>query len=59
MRLEHFSVHEHEFVTKVNDWIQQVYHHDKIKMTKFLTPREQQIVQILINEYDEINVKFV
>ena len=35
MRLEHFSVHEHEFVTKVNDWIQQVYHHDKIKMTNF------------------------
>lgn len=59
MRLEHFSKHEHEFVTKVNDWIQQVYNHYKIKRTKFLTPREQQIVQILINEYNDINVQFI
>lgn len=58
MRLEHFSNHEHEFVTKVNDWINQVYYGHKVKLTKFLTPREQQIIQILVNQFIDIEVCF-
>ena len=58
MRLEHFSKHEHEFVTKVNDWINQVYYSHKVKLTKFLTPREQQIIQMLVNQFIDIDVYF-
>ena len=58
MRLEHFSKHEHEFVTKVNDWINQVYYSHKVKLTKFLTPREQQIIQMLVNQFVDIEVYF-
>lgn len=58
MRLEHFNKHEHEFVTKVNDWIHQVYYSYKIKKTKFLTPREQQVVQMLVNEFEDVRVRF-
>lgn len=58
MRLEHFNKHEYEFVTKVNDWIHQVYYSHKIKKTKFLTPREQQVVQVLVNEFEDVVVRF-
>ncbi len=58
MRLEHFNKHEHEFVTRVNDWIEQVYYGHKIKKTKFLTPREQHIIQLLVNEVVDVDVRF-
>lgn len=58
MKLEHFHKHEHEFIQKANDWINQVYYGQKIKTTKFLTPREQQIIQILVNQNDDVLLKF-
>lgn len=58
MRLEHFNKHEHDFVTRVHDWIEQVYYDHKIKKTKFLTPREQHIVQLLVNEVADVDVRF-
>ncbi|MDE5977859.1 MAG: RNA-binding protein [Turicibacter sp.] len=58
IRLEHFSKYEHEFVRKVNDWIYHVDTAYKTKKTKFLTPREQQIVQVLVNEFEGVKVHF-
>lgn len=58
MMLEHFSKHEHAFVLKVTDWVNQVYYSQKIKSTKFLTCREQEIVQMLVNQNDEVSVIF-
>lgn len=58
MMLEHFNKHEHGFVLKVTDWVNQVYYSQKIKITKFLTLREQEIVQMLVNQNDEVFVTF-
>lgn len=56
--LEHFNKHEHQFVLKVSDWVNQVYYSHKIKTTKFLTLREQEIVQMLVNQNSEVRVRF-
>ena len=54
--LEHFNKHEHQFVLKVSDWVNQVYYSHKIKTTKFLTLREQEIVQMLVNQNSEVRL---
>ena len=54
--LEHFNKHEHQFVLKVS--VNQVYYSHKIKTTKFLTLREQEIVQMLVNQNSEVRVSF-
>lgn len=56
--LEHFNKHEHQFVLKVSDWVNQVYYSQKIKTTKFLTIREQDIVQMLVNQNADVYVTF-
>lgn len=58
MMLEHFKKHEQSFVLKVIDWIDQLYYTHRIKVTKFLTLREQEIVQMLVNQNEDVLVIF-
>ncbi|HAX72880.1 MAG TPA: RNA-binding protein [Firmicutes bacterium] len=55
---EHFERHERDFVTKAIEWVELVYYSQVVKVTKFLTPREQVILQTVCNQYTEVNVKF-
>lgn len=58
MNIEHFHKQEHDFIQKATDWIDQVYYGEKTKITKFLTPREQQIIQILVKHRNDVLFKF-
>ncbi len=58
MNFEHFHKQEHDFIQKATDWLNQVYYGQKIKITKFLTPREQQIIQIVVNSQDDVFLEF-
>lgn len=58
MMLEHFKKQEQSFVLKVIDWMDQVYYSHKIKTTKFLTIREQEIIQMLVNQNEDVLVTF-
>lgn len=59
MNLTHFNKEEHEFIIKMEDLIHQVYEGYQLKLTKFLTPREQQMVQMMVNEFVDVEVQWI
>lgn len=54
----HFHPDERSFIDQVDDWLQRVRRDHAIKLTDFLDPRQQFIVQSLTNRYDDIQVLF-
>lgn len=52
----HFNKDEHPFVERVLDWIQQARKH-QIVTTPFLDPREQDILESLVNHEGELMVQ--
>lgn len=59
MNLAHFKKEEHGFIVRMEDLIHQVYEGYQLKTTKFLTPREQEIVQMLVNEFSDVEVQWI
>lgn len=57
--LEHFKKSDHEFVIRAKDWVNQVVVKEQVKITKFLTPYEQQILRSFVNQNQGIDVLFV
>lgn len=55
---EHFRKEEHAFVDQVLDWKLVVEQEYRWKLTDFLDPRQQKIVQQLVGNNDEVNVGF-
>jgi RNA-binding protein YlmH len=55
---EHFRKEEHTFVDQVLDWKLVVEQEYRWKLTDFLDPRQQKIVQLLIGNSEEVNVDF-
>ncbi|WP_280769065.1 RNA-binding protein [Salipaludibacillus daqingensis] len=55
---EHFRKEEHSFVDQVLDWKSIVEEEYRWKLTDFLDPRQQKIVQQLIGNHDDVNVQF-
>src|SRR5690606_12283953 len=45
---QHFRKEEHSFIDQVLSWIEQVERSFQSKLTDFLDPREQQIVEMLV-----------
>ena len=56
--IEHFKKEERPFVNQVNGWLETVYRRGVTKKTQFLTLREQDIVQMLVNTYETLAVIF-
>jgi len=55
---EHFRKEEHTFVDQVLDWKLVVEQEYRWKLTDFLDPRQQKIIQLLIGNTEEVNVDF-
>ncbi|WP_374721940.1 YlmH family RNA-binding protein [Peribacillus tepidiphilus] len=55
---QHFRPEEKDFIDSVLEWKEQVRSSYAPKLTDFLDPREQQIVQSLIGKDEEVKVKF-
>ncbi|MDQ0215050.1 RNA-binding protein YlmH [Oikeobacillus pervagus] len=55
---QHFRPEEHEFIDKVLGWKQIVESQYAPKLTDFLDPREQKIVQSIVGNHGEISVSF-
>jgi len=55
---QHYREDEHAFIDHVFDWINQVKSTYAHKLTDFLNPREQEIVQQLVNYAGDVNVSF-
>ncbi|GGA84021.1 YlmH family RNA-binding protein [Ornithinibacillus halotolerans] len=52
---QHFRKEEHEFIDQVLSWKEQVERSFQTKLTDFLDPREQQIIEMLIGKsHDEV-----
>jgi len=56
--LEQFKKADQAFVIKVKDWINQGLYKNKIKVTNFLSPHEQQILTTLVNQQPELHLLF-
>ncbi|MEK4494069.1 YlmH family RNA-binding protein [Ureibacillus sp. FSL W8-0352] len=54
--LQHFRKDEQPFIERVIEWKKEVEDRYAPKLTVFLDPREQHIVQSIIGTHDEINV---
>lgn len=54
----HFQTDEHAFIDRVLDWIEQADRYHELKLTDFLDPRQQFIVQSLVNRSQNLQVKF-
>lgn len=52
--LQHFRKDEQPFIEKVMDWKKDVEYRHSVKLTDFLDPREQQIVQAIVGSGDDI-----
>lgn len=55
---QHFRQEEREFIDQVLEWKEFVIHTYSPKLTDFLDPREQQIVQTIVGSYSEVQVRF-
>lgn len=55
---QHFRKDEASFVDQILEWHEMIKSQYTNKLTDFLDPREQQIVQTIIGNDDEINVDF-
>lgn len=55
---QHFRVDEEPFLEDAGRWIQEVFDQNRPVLTNFLNPREQYILQTLVNRVDDIRVKF-
>jgi RNA-binding protein YlmH len=55
---QHFRKEEHHFIDQVLEWQETVKRQYAPKLTDFLDPREQQIVQSVIGRDDEVRVSF-
>ncbi|MGG7618775.1 RNA-binding protein [Robertmurraya sp. GLU-23] len=55
---QHFRREEHSFVDQVMSWKEQVESNYAPKLTDFLDPREQKIVEIIIGANSEVKVQF-
>ncbi|PYZ93224.1 RNA-binding protein [Salipaludibacillus keqinensis] len=55
---EHFRKEEHAFVDQVLDWKAIVELEYRPKLTDFLDPRQQKIVQLLVGSHDDVHVSF-
>ncbi|WP_202077022.1 RNA-binding protein [Caldalkalibacillus salinus] len=55
---DHFRPEEHAFVEKVADWADIVQERYQRRLTNFLDPREQFIVQSVVGRLADINVSF-
>jgi RNA-binding protein YlmH len=55
---QHFRKEEHEFIDMVLEWKEDVRSQYAPKLTDFLDPREQQIIESIIGTEGEINVRF-
>lgn len=55
--IQHFRKDEQPFIEKVIDWRREVEHRHSLKLTEFLDPREQHIVQSIIVSDDNLSVK--
>lgn len=55
---QHFRREEHSFVDQVVSWKDQVENNYAPKLTDFLDPREQKIVEMIIGANSEVKVRF-
>lgn len=55
---QHFRSEEHDFIDQVLEWKEYVANSYSPKLTDFLDPREQQIVQTLIGTQSDVKVDF-
>lgn len=55
--IQHFRKDEQPFIEKVVDWKRDVLYRHSVKLTDFLDPREQFIVQSIIGSEDDVLVK--
>ncbi|WP_223700303.1 YlmH family RNA-binding protein [Sutcliffiella deserti] len=55
---QHFRPEEHEFIDQVMEWKENVIVQYAPKLTDFLDPREQEIVQSIIGTNEEIKLEF-
>ncbi|HZG70822.1 MAG TPA: RNA-binding protein [Chondromyces sp.] len=55
---QHFRPDEKEFIDQVLHWRQSVEEMYAPKLTDFLDPREQQIIQVVIGKQDEVRLSF-
>lgn len=55
---QHFRHEEHSFVDQVVSWKEQVENNYAPKLTDFLDPREQKIVEMIIGANSEVKVRF-
>ncbi|GAF66154.1 hypothetical protein BTS2_3054 [Bacillus sp. TS-2] len=55
---QHFREEERSFVDQVLSWQKEVKYHYSEKLTDFLDPRQQEIIQLIIGNDDEISLAF-
>lgn len=53
---QHFRKEEQPFIDKVLSWIEQVERTYQMKITDFLDPREQQIMNLLIGDNSDVSI---
>lgn len=54
----HFQPEERPFIDQVSDWMERVRRSHADRRTDFLDPRQQYIVQSLVNRYADLQVRF-
>lgn len=55
---QHFRLNEQSFIKQVDDWIQQSRNEYRSILTRFLNPREQYILNVLVNQATDLAVYF-
>ncbi|MGO3488537.1 MAG: RNA-binding protein [Leuconostoc carnosum] len=55
---QHFRPEESEFIQQVSEWIRQSEDEYRGILTKFLNPREQYILQTLVNRVEDLTVTY-
>lgn len=53
----HFHPEEHAFIDQAADWIERAYKRHTVKRTDFLDPRQQLILQTLVNRCPEVQLR--
>ncbi|MCF6094742.1 YlmH/Sll1252 family protein [Microaerobacter geothermalis] len=56
--LQHFRPEEQPFVEMVDEWLLQAVHRHQRRLTDFLDPRKQYIVESMANRYSEVSAFF-
>ena len=56
--LEHYKKTDYDFIIKAKDWIKQVNYRQTIRLTNFLNPNEQKIIEALLNKEPEVSILF-